>query len=103
MAEVLRNSNFDEATKDGVVLIDFYADWCGPCKMIAPVIDQLADEVTDAKVVKVDTEESGEIAMRFGIRSIPTFIVMKDGEVVDKQIGAVPDKKFFLDMIEKAK
>jgi thioredoxin 1 len=103
MAEKLNSGNFEDAIKDGIVLIDFYADWCGPCKMIAPIIEQLAEEVTDAKVVKVDTEESPEIAMRFGIRSIPTFILLKDGEVVNKQIGAVPDKKFFLDMIENAR
>ena len=103
MAEVLNSKNFDEETANGVVLVDFYADWCGPCKMIAPIIDQLAEEVTDAKVVKLDTEASPDIAARFGIRSIPTFIVLKDGVEVSKQIGAVADKNFFLELIENAK
>ena len=103
MAEVLNSKNFDEETANGVVLVDFYADWCGPCKMIAPIIDQLAEEVIDAKVVKLDTEASPDIAARFGIRSIPTFIVLKDGVEVSKQIGAVADKNFFLELIENAK
>jgi thioredoxin 1 len=102
MAEVLNGSNFDEVTSEGVTLIDFYADWCGPCKAIAPIIEELAEEVSDARVVKVDTEESPDIAVRFGIRSIPTFIVMKDGVVVDKKIGGV-GKNVLLELIESAK
>ena len=103
MTKVLNNDNFDQETAEGITLIDFYADWCGPCKAIAPIIDELAEEVTDAKVVKVDTEESPELGARFGIRSIPTFIVMKDGEVVNKQIGAIANKNVFLELIESAK
>lgn len=102
MAEVLNGSNFDEVTKDGVTLVDFYADWCGPCKAIAPIIEELAEEVSDVNVVKVDTEESPDLAMRFGIRSIPTFIIIKDGEVVNKQIGGV-GKGALLQLIETAK
>lgn len=103
MTQILNDENFNEATAEGVVLVDFYADWCGPCKAIAPIIDELAEEVTDAKVVKVDTEESPELSMRFGIRSIPTFIVLKDGVEVNKQIGAVANKNTFLELIESAK
>ena len=103
MAEVLNTKNFDEETAKGVVLVDFYADWCGPCKMIAPLIDKLAEEVTDAKIVKVNLDESPEIANKFRIKSIPTFIVFKDGDVVNKHVGAVSDKNFFLKLIKDAK
>ena len=102
MTEVLTTSNYDEKISKGVTLVDFYADWCGPCKMVAPIIDELAEEVNDANIVKVDVDESPEIAARFSVRSIPTFIVLKDGELVDQQAGARGDKGFFLDLINKA-
>lgn len=103
MAKVLNDDNFDQETAEGVVLVDMYADWCGPCKMIAPIIEELAEEVTDAKVVKVDMDASPEIGARFGVRSIPTFIVLKDGVMVNKVIGANTTKQFYLELIEKAK
>ena len=103
MAEILTNDNFDQETAEGVVLIDMFADWCGPCKMIAPIIEELANEVTDAKVVKVDVDASPEIGARFQVRSIPTFIVLKDGVMVDKLVGASTKKETYLELIEKAK
>ena len=103
MTQILNDENFNEETAEGIVLVDFYADWCGPCKAIAPLIDELAEEVTDAKIVKVNTEESPEVSVRFGIRSIPTFIILKDGVEVNKQIGSVANKKVFLELIESAK
>ncbi|HNP08578.1 MAG TPA: thioredoxin [Cyclobacteriaceae bacterium] len=88
----LNDSNFDEAIKgDKPVLVDFWAEWCGPCKMIGPVVEELAGEYEGKAVVaKVNVDENPEVAGRFGIRSIPTLLVFKGGEIVDKQVGAVP-------------
>jgi thioredoxin 1 len=73
------------------VLVDFWAEWCGPCKMIAPTIDQLATEYAGRlKVVKVDVDENGEVPIRYGVQGIPTLLLFKDGNVVEKLIGAYP-------------
>ncbi len=85
----LKKDNFDEITKSGVALVDFWAPWCGPCKMLAPVIDELADEFDGkAAICKVNTDEEEELGARFGIRSIPTILFMVNGEVKDQLIGA---------------
>jgi thioredoxin 1 len=84
----LNESNFDEATQKGVALIDFWAEWCGPCRMLGPVIEEVAEEVGDEAVVaKVNVDESQELAARFGVRSIPAIFVLKDGEVVENFVG----------------
>lgn len=84
----LSSSNFDEA-KSGVALVDFWAPWCGPCRMLAPVIDELANDFDGkAKICKVNTDEEGDLSAQFGVRSIPTLIFLKDGNVVDQLIGA---------------
>ncbi len=84
----LNNSNFDETINSGVTLVDFWATWCGPCKMLAPTIEDLANMYEGVvKVAKVDVDENGDLAQRFGIMSIPTVIIFKDGEIVDKLIG----------------
>lgn len=73
------------------VLVDFWAEWCGPCKMIGPTIEQLATEYDGrASVVKVDVDQEGEVAMRYGVMSIPALLLFKDGKVVDQMVGAAP-------------
>ncbi|MFV0481490.1 MAG: thioredoxin [Campylobacteraceae bacterium] len=85
----LTTSNFENTIKDGVVLVDFWAPWCGPCRMIAPVIEELASEFEGkAKICKVNTDEEQDIAIKYGIRSIPTIMFFKGGELVDQMVGA---------------
>ena len=72
------------------VLVDFWASWCGPCKMIGPIIDQIADERTDVKVCKVNVDDEQELAVQFKVMSIPTLLVFKDGKVVNQSLGAKP-------------
>ncbi len=75
------------------VLVDFYADWCAPCKMVAPLVDEIAhDQVGRMLVVKVDTDRAQDVAMRYGIRSIPTLIVFRDGEEVERSLGFEPER-----------
>ncbi len=80
------------------VLIDFYATWCGPCQMVSPIVDEIADEHPEYKVGKIDVDEQGELAMQFGIVSIPTIIAFKNGEVVNKTVGYTTKDKL-LDML----
>jgi thioredoxin 1 len=95
----LTNENFEATTSEGVALVDFWAPWCGPCRMISPVIEELAEEFEGkAKICKVNTDEQQDLSMKFGVRSIPTIIFMKDGEVVDTMVGAA-SKQAFTDKI----
>ncbi|MBE6604598.1 MAG: thioredoxin [Ruminococcaceae bacterium] len=80
------------------VLIDFYADWCGPCRMLAPTIDEIAAERDDVKVCKVNVDEQGDLAARFGVMSIPSLFVLKNGEIVAQSLGAKP-KAQILEML----
>ena len=87
-ATALDNGNFDQTVQQGVTLVDFWAEWCGPCRMIAPVVDELASEYDGkATIAKVNVDDAGEIAQKFGVSSIPTLLVMKDGEEVNRFVG----------------
>lgn len=85
----LKEESYEELVKEGLVVVDFYATWCGPCKMIGPVLEELSQEL-DIKVVKVDVDEHLEIARKFAIMSVPTILIYKNNEIVDKLIGFMP-------------
>ena len=89
----ITDSNFEEVVlkADKPVLVDFWAEWCGPCRMVGPVVEELSNEYEGRAVIgKVDVDNNPEVSMTFGIRNIPALLFFKDGEIVDKQIGAVP-------------
>ena len=75
------------------VLLDFWATWCGPCRMVSPIVDQIADERSDIKVGKINVDEQPELAQQFRIISIPTLVVMKDGQIANKAVGAMPKEE----------
>jgi thioredoxin 1 len=90
----LNASNFEETIKEGVTLVDFWAPWCGPCRMIAPIIEELAEDFDGkAKICKVNTDEDQDVSIKYGIRSIPTLLFFKNGELVDQMIGAAPKQQ----------
>jgi thioredoxin 1 len=91
----LSADNFKETISEGVTLVDFWAPWCGPCRMIAPVIEELAEDYDGkAKICKVNTDEQPSIAGEYGIRSIPTILFFKDGQLVDQMVGAAGKNVF---------
>ena len=95
------DQNFATETSQGLVLVDFWATWCGPCKMIAPVLEELDSEMSETvKIVKVDVDENQETAGQFQVMSIPTLLLMKDGEVVDKVVGFQP-KEALADLVNR--
>ena len=100
MAKVATNTNFDELLQDGkLVIVDFWAIWCGPCRMLSPLLDEVEEEMADKiSVVKVNVDDADEIAMKYRIMNIPTLLFFKGGQLVDKTVGAMP-KNVLVDKI----
>ena len=93
MAIEITDANFDELVlkSDKPVLVDFWAEWCGPCRMVGPIVEELAKDFDGKAIIgKVNVDNNPNISMNYGIRNIPTLLIFKNGEIVDKQVGAVP-------------
>lgn len=96
----LTADNFEATVKEGVTMVDFWAPWCGPCRMIAPIIEELAEDFEGkATIAKVNTDEQQDISVKYGIRSIPAILFFKDGEVVEQMVGA-SSKGSYADKLE---
>lgn len=96
----LDKNNFKETIdNDNYILVDFWAEWCGPCKMIAPVLEDISKERTDVVIAKLNVDDNQQIAIDYGVQSIPTLILFKNGKIIDKKIGVLPKKTIneFLD------
>ena len=98
--EHLNDNNFEEKIASGVVLVDFFATWCGPCKMLSPIVEEIAEECDGSfKVYKIDIDEAEDVTMDFGIMSVPTLIIFKDGNEAERIIGVQP-KTAILDAVK---
>lgn len=93
------NFEIEVLKSEKTVLVDFYADWCGPCKMLSPVVDEVAQENEDIKVVKINVDEAQNVAMKYNIMSIPTLVIIKNGQEISRSVGVI-DKSQILDMIK---
>ena len=104
MVKTINQNEFDAEVMQakGLVVVDMYADWCGPCKMMAPVMDSLSEDYDDVKFVKVNVDNNPDLAAKFGVQSIPNFVFIKDGQKVDQVVGA-RDSESFEGIIERNK
>ena len=93
-----QNFQTEVLSSDQTVLVDFYADWCGPCKMLSPVVDEMSEELSDCRVVKLNVDEAPNLAARYNVMSIPTLMVFRQGEAVDRSVG-VQSKQHILNML----
>ncbi len=101
VVSVTGKDNFKKEISSGVSVIDFYADWCGPCKMLAPVLEELADELAGkAKVVKVNVDQNQDLAAEYKVQGVPTIVITKDGQLVDRAVGFQP-KTGLLNLVNK--
>lgn len=98
----LENENFNKIINSGLTLVDFYAEWCGPCKMIGPILEEIADETKNINIIKINIDEHSDIAKKYGVMSIPTLIMFKDGQEIDKSVGFMP-KEDIIEFINKNK
>lgn len=100
-AYIITNENYEKEVErsDRPVLLDFWADWCGPCRMVSPVIDEIASEHPEYKVGKINVDDQKELASRFGVMSIPSLFVLRDGKVIKQSTGALPKNKI-LEMLD---
>lgn len=100
MVKILNDDNFTPNVEKGLVLVDFFAEWCGPCRMLTPIIEELANEISGVSIFKVNIDESPETAQKYEVSSIPTLILLKDGKEVKKVVG-LKDKDFLLAMLQE--
>lgn len=100
--KVIKESEFVNEINDGLVLVDFYADWCGPCKMLTPILEEINRENEDVRIIKVNIDDSRFLASYYQIKSIPTLVLLKNGQFLNKMIGFRP-KKMIEELIENGK
>ena len=95
----LNQNNFNNAIANGTALVDFYVDWCGPCRMVSPIVDEIAEERNDITVGKVNVDDENALAMKYGVMSIPTLIVFKDGQEKTRIVGARPKAAILAELV----
>ena len=95
----LNQNNFNNAIANGTALVDFYADWCGPCRMVSPIVDEIAEERRDITVGKVNVDDENALAMKYGVMSIPTLIVFQDGKEKIRIVGARPKAAILAELV----
>ena len=95
----LNQNNFNSVIANGTALVDFYADWCGPCRMVSPIVDEIAEERRDITVGKVNVDDENALAMKYGVMSIPTLIVFKDGKEKARIVGARPKAAILAELV----
>ena len=96
MAKIIKSGDFESEVlqeKEKMVVVDFYADWCGPCRMMAPVFEELSQEMDNVKFVKINVDENSKLASQYSVFSIPTFLIFKEGEVIGQMVGAMSKER----------